>query len=51
MGIERVCARRATSSVIWSDNGTNFVASKKTPVQHQQLESASPRGRTHEETN
>ena len=29
MGIERFCARCGIPSVIWSDNGTNFVASEK----------------------
>ena len=29
MGIERFSARRGTPSVIWSDNGTKFVASEK----------------------
>ena len=29
MGIERFCARRDIPSSIWSDNGTNFVASEK----------------------
>ena len=30
MGIERFCARRGIPFVIWSDNGTTFVASEKT---------------------
>ena len=29
MGIERFVSRRGVSSVIWSDNGTNFIASEK----------------------
>ena len=29
MGVERFCARREIPSVIWSDNGTNFVVSEK----------------------
>ena len=29
MGNQRFCARRGIPSVIWSNNGTNFVASEK----------------------
>ena len=32
MGIEKFSARRSIASVIWSDNGTNFVASEKEPL-------------------
>ena len=34
MGIERFAARRGTPSVLWSDNGTNFIASEKKLLQN-----------------
>ena len=34
MGIDRFTARRDTSSVLWSDNGTNFIASEKELLQN-----------------
>ena len=34
MGIERFAARRDTPSVLWSDNGTNFIASDKELLQN-----------------
>ena len=34
MGIERFVSRRGTPSVIWSDNGTNFVATEKELLQN-----------------
>ena len=42
MGILRFAARRGTSSVIWSDNCTNFVGSATEPV-HKKMERASTR--------
>ena len=49
MGVERFCTRRGIRSVIWSNNGTNFVASEKTFVEYQKLEPASPRRNTRKE--
>ena len=34
MGIERFIARRSTPSVLWSDNGKNFIASEKELLQN-----------------
>ena len=34
MGIERFAVRRGTPSVLWSDNGTNFIASEKALLQN-----------------
>ena len=34
MGIERFAARRSTPSVLWSDNGTNFIAGDKELLQN-----------------
>ena len=34
MGIERFAAQRGTSSVLWSENGTNFVANDKELLQN-----------------
>ena len=34
MGIERFIAHRGTPSVLWSDNGTNFIASEKELLQN-----------------
>ena len=34
MGIERFVSRRGIPSVIWSDNGTNFVATEKKLLQN-----------------
>ena len=34
MGIERFIARRGTPSNVWSDNGTNFIASEKELLQN-----------------
>ena len=34
MGIERPAARRGVASVLWSDNGSNFIAIEKELLQN-----------------